>query len=146
VEYEKITEVSKQTSLFRRVEHECVVLLQGFFRRSIQKRMEYRCLRDGVCPIYKQNRNRCQACRFKKCITVGMSRDCEFRKRLIIVLIEFLLQKRSTAEKEHFIFVRAQYDSAMKQRKKRKQSNPCFFQIRSLVQVFFKALWFKAIF
>ncbi|KJH44128.1 zinc finger, C4 type [Dictyocaulus viviparus] len=48
---------------------------KGFFRRSIQKRMEYRCLRDGVCPIYKQNRNRCQACRFKKCITVGMSRD-----------------------------------------------------------------------
>lgn len=53
---------------------------QGFFRRSIQKRMEYRCLRDGACPIYKQNRNRCQACRFKKCIAVGMSRDCEFLK------------------------------------------------------------------
>ncbi|KAJ1358779.1 hypothetical protein KIN20_017297 [Parelaphostrongylus tenuis] len=51
---------------------------KGFFRRSIQKRMEYRCLRDGVCPIYKQNRNRCQACRFKKCITVGMSRDLRF--------------------------------------------------------------------
>ncbi|EPB72588.1 hypothetical protein ANCCEY_08332 [Ancylostoma ceylanicum] len=49
--------------------------LQGFFRRSIQKRMEYRCLRDGECPIFKQNRNRCQACRFKKCIVVGMSRD-----------------------------------------------------------------------
>ncbi|KAK5977448.1 Nuclear receptor domain-containing protein [Trichostrongylus colubriformis] len=48
---------------------------KGFFRRSIQKRMEYRCLRDGACPIYKQNRNRCQACRFKKCISVGMSRD-----------------------------------------------------------------------
>lgn len=48
---------------------------KGFFRRSIQKRMEYRCLRDGACPIYKQNRNRCQACRFKKCIAVGMSRD-----------------------------------------------------------------------
>ncbi|KAK6011468.1 zinc finger, C4 type [Ostertagia ostertagi] len=48
---------------------------KGFFRRSIQKRMEYRCLRDAACPIYKQNRNRCQACRFKKCITVGMSRD-----------------------------------------------------------------------
>ncbi|VDP01691.1 unnamed protein product [Heligmosomoides polygyrus] len=53
---------------------------KGFFRRSIQKRMEYRCLRDGACPIYKQNRNRCQACRFKKCIAVGMSRDCEFLK------------------------------------------------------------------
>ncbi|CAJ0610235.1 unnamed protein product [Cylicocyclus nassatus] len=48
---------------------------KGFFRRSIQKRMEYRCLRDGDCSIFKQNRNRCQACRFKKCVVVGMSRE-----------------------------------------------------------------------
>ncbi|RCN49887.1 zinc finger, C4 type [Ancylostoma caninum] len=44
--------------------------------------MEYRCLRDGECPVFKQNRNRCQACRFKKCIAVGMSRDCEFPEAL----------------------------------------------------------------
>ncbi|EYC38124.1 hypothetical protein Y032_0741g1980 [Ancylostoma ceylanicum] len=55
---------------------------KGFFRRSIQKRMEYRCLRDGECPIFKQNRNRCQACRFKKCIVVGMSRDSSLPRSL----------------------------------------------------------------
>uniref|UniRef100_A0A0N5B1B5 Nuclear receptor domain-containing protein n=1 Tax=Syphacia muris TaxID=451379 RepID=A0A0N5B1B5_9BILA len=49
---------------------------KGFFRRSIQKRMEYRCMRDGQCQISRLNRNRCQYCRFKKCIDVGMSRDC----------------------------------------------------------------------
>ncbi|CAN7998628.1 unnamed protein product, partial [Ixodes hexagonus] len=48
---------------------------QGFFRRSIQKQIEYRCLRDGKCLVIRLNRNRCQYCRFKKCLAVGMSRD-----------------------------------------------------------------------
>ncbi|XP_041987618.1 ecdysone-induced protein 78C-like [Aricia agestis] len=48
---------------------------KGFFRRSIQKQIEYRCLRDGKCLVIRLNRNRCQFCRFKKCIAVGMSRD-----------------------------------------------------------------------
>nr|XP_026497132.1 ecdysone-induced protein 78C [Vanessa tameamea] len=48
---------------------------KGFFRRSIQKQIEYRCLRDGKCLVIRLNRNRCQYCRFKKCLAVGMSRD-----------------------------------------------------------------------
>ncbi|KAK2149499.1 hypothetical protein LSH36_449g03009 [Paralvinella palmiformis] len=48
---------------------------KGFFRRSIQKQIEYRCLRDGKCLVMRLNRNRCQYCRFKKCLAVGMSRD-----------------------------------------------------------------------
>ncbi|XP_059611228.1 ecdysone-induced protein 78C [Phlebotomus argentipes] len=48
---------------------------KGFFRRSIQKQIEYRCLRDGKCLVIRLNRNRCQFCRFKKCLSVGMSRD-----------------------------------------------------------------------
>jgi len=50
---------------------------KGFFRRSIQKQIEYRCLRDGKCLVIRLNRNRCQYCRFKKCLAVGMSRDCK---------------------------------------------------------------------
>lgn len=51
---------------------------KGFFRRSIQKQIEYRCLRDGKCLVIRLNRNRCQYCRFKKCLAVGMSRDCKY--------------------------------------------------------------------
>lgn len=54
---------------------------QGFFRRSIQKQIEYRCLRDGKCLVIRLNRNRCQYCRFKKCLAVGMSRDCKWPNR-----------------------------------------------------------------
>ncbi|VDO06487.1 unnamed protein product [Rodentolepis nana] len=48
---------------------------KGFFRRSIQKQIEYKCLRDGNCLVVRLNRNRCQYCRFKKCLKVGMSKD-----------------------------------------------------------------------
>ena len=49
---------------------------KGFFRRSIQKQMSYKCMKDGACVIILLNRNRCQHCRFKKCIMMGMSREC----------------------------------------------------------------------
>ncbi|KAL2080579.1 hypothetical protein ACEWY4_024372 [Coilia grayii] len=49
---------------------------KGFFRRSIQQNIQYKkCLKNESCPIMRINRNRCQQCRFKKCLVVGMSRD-----------------------------------------------------------------------
>ncbi|OWF42026.1 uncharacterized protein LOC110461666 [Mizuhopecten yessoensis] len=49
---------------------------KGFFRRSIQQKIQYRpCLKNQQCNIMRVNRNRCQYCRLKKCIAVGMSRD-----------------------------------------------------------------------
>lgn len=57
--------------------HSCVApAFQGFFRRSIQQNIQYkRCLKNENCSIVRINRNRCQQCRFKKCLSVGMSRD-----------------------------------------------------------------------
>lgn len=49
---------------------------KGFFRRSIQQNIQYKkCLLNDNCPIMRISRNRCQQCRFKKCLKVGMSRD-----------------------------------------------------------------------
>lgn len=56
----------------------CVCCGQGFFRRSIQQKIQYRpCTKNQQCSILRINRNRCQYCRLKKCISVGMSRDGE---------------------------------------------------------------------
>lgn len=48
---------------------------KGFFRRSVQKNMQYTCQKDKDCVINRVTRNRCQYCRFTKCFTVGMSKE-----------------------------------------------------------------------
>ncbi|XP_058287123.1 peroxisome proliferator-activated receptor alpha [Hylobates moloch] len=46
----------------------------GFFRRTIRLKLVYdKC--DRSCKIQKKNRNKCQYCRFHKCLSVGMSHN-----------------------------------------------------------------------
>ncbi|EFO16435.1 hypothetical protein LOAG_12073 [Loa loa] len=45
---------------------------KSFFRRSIQKKAEYECSRDGNCIVTVEGRNKCQSCRLKKCLKMGM--------------------------------------------------------------------------
>ncbi|XP_053706450.1 peroxisome proliferator-activated receptor delta b isoform X2 [Synchiropus splendidus] len=47
---------------------------KGFFRRTVRMKLDYeRCERS--CKIQKKNRNKCQYCRFQKCLSLGMSHD-----------------------------------------------------------------------
>lgn len=47
---------------------------KGFFRRTIRLKLVYdKC--DRSCKIQKKNRNKCQYCRFHKCLSVGMSHN-----------------------------------------------------------------------
>ncbi|XP_055963074.1 peroxisome proliferator-activated receptor alpha [Sorex fumeus] len=47
---------------------------KGFFRRTIRLKLVYdKC--DRSCKIQKKNRNKCQSCRFHKCLSVGMSHN-----------------------------------------------------------------------
>ena len=48
---------------------------KGFFRRAQQNQANYSCPRQGNCNIDRSNRNRCQHCRLKKCVNLGMSRE-----------------------------------------------------------------------
>lgn len=45
---------------------------KGFFKRTVQNRKNYVCLRGGPCPISIATRKKCPACRFEKCLQRGM--------------------------------------------------------------------------
>lgn len=49
------------------------------FQRTVQKNAKYVCLANKNCPVDKRRRNRCQFCRFQKCLVVGMVREGMFR-------------------------------------------------------------------
>ncbi|XP_053574987.1 peroxisome proliferator-activated receptor alpha [Bombina bombina] len=47
---------------------------KGFFRRTLRLKLVYdKC--ERMCKIQKKNRNKCQYCRFEKCLGVGMSHN-----------------------------------------------------------------------
>ena len=48
---------------------------KGFFKRTVQKNAKYVCLAEKNCPVDKRRRNRCQFCRFQKCLAVGMVKE-----------------------------------------------------------------------
>nr|XP_009939600.1 PREDICTED: nuclear receptor subfamily 4 group A member 3 [Opisthocomus hoazin] len=43
--------------------------------RTVQKNAKYVCLANKNCPVDKRRRNRCQYCRFQKCLSVGMVKE-----------------------------------------------------------------------
>jgi len=55
-----------------------LVDVTGFFRRSITKNAVYQCKYGNGCEIDMYMRRKCQECRLKKCLTVGMRPECKF--------------------------------------------------------------------
>nr|AAC80008.1 retinoic acid X receptor [Tripedalia cystophora] len=66
---------------------------KGFFKRSVRNNRKYSCLGKRHCDTDKKSRNRCQYCRFQKCVQVGMKPEAvqdetlkkerkDYRKRL----------------------------------------------------------------
>ena len=45
---------------------------KGFFKRSVRKNVKYNCLGSNTCIVNKTMRNRCQSCRWQKCVNSGM--------------------------------------------------------------------------
>lgn len=50
---------------------------KGFFKRSVRKNLTYSCRSKQDCVINKHHRNRCQFCRLRKCLKMGMKTECE---------------------------------------------------------------------
>ncbi|CAH2312089.1 nuclear receptor subfamily 2 group C member 2 [Pelobates cultripes] len=48
---------------------------KGFFKRSVRKSLAYSCRSSQDCVINKHHRNRCQFCRLKKCLEMGMKME-----------------------------------------------------------------------
>ncbi|XP_023931072.1 estrogen-related receptor gamma-like [Lingula anatina] len=48
---------------------------KAFFKRTIQGNIEYTCPANANCEINKRRRKACQACRFKKCLLMGMLKE-----------------------------------------------------------------------
>ncbi|KHJ41828.1 zinc finger, C4 type [Trichuris suis] len=57
---------------------------KGFFKRTVRKDLTYSCRESRHCVIDKRQRNRCQHCRYQKCLMMGMKREAvqEERQRL----------------------------------------------------------------
>ncbi|XP_062315571.1 peroxisome proliferator-activated receptor gamma [Osmerus eperlanus] len=72
---------------------------KGFFRRTIRLKLVYdHC--DLHCRIHKKSRNKCQYCRFQKCLMVGMSHNAIRFGRMPQAEKEKLLAEFST-DMEH---------------------------------------------
>uniref|UniRef100_UPI0035900708 retinoic acid receptor RXR-alpha-B-like isoform X1 n=2 Tax=Myxine glutinosa TaxID=7769 RepID=UPI0035900708 len=48
---------------------------KGFFKRTVRKDLTYTCRDTRDCLIDKRQRNRCQYCRYQKCLAMGMKRE-----------------------------------------------------------------------
>ncbi|XP_054836714.1 retinoic acid receptor RXR-gamma [Eublepharis macularius] len=54
---------------------------KGFFKRTIRKDLLYTCRDNKDCLIDKRQRNRCQYCRYQKCLAMGMKREAVQEER-----------------------------------------------------------------
>ncbi|XP_057261334.1 retinoic acid receptor RXR-beta-like, partial [Pezoporus wallicus] len=54
---------------------------KGFFKRTIRKDLSYSCRDNRACVVDKRQRNRCQFCRYQKCLASGMKREAVQEER-----------------------------------------------------------------
>ncbi|XP_016349950.1 retinoic acid receptor RXR-beta-A isoform X7 [Sinocyclocheilus anshuiensis] len=54
---------------------------KGFFKRTVRKDLSYTCRDIKDCLVDKRQRNRCQYCRYQKCLAMGMKREAVQEER-----------------------------------------------------------------
>lgn len=59
---------------------------KGFFKRTVRKDLSYTCRDNKECLVDKRQRNRCQYCRYQKCLAMGMKREGMWKGRVQLCL------------------------------------------------------------
>nr|AAX37291.1 nuclear receptor usp/RXR [Xenos peckii] len=54
---------------------------KGFFKRTVRKDLTYACREEKSCLVDRRQRNRCQYCRYQKCLAMGMKREAVQEER-----------------------------------------------------------------
>ncbi|XP_053544989.1 peroxisome proliferator-activated receptor gamma isoform X2 [Bombina bombina] len=93
---------------------------KGFFRRTIRLKLVYeRC--DLNCRIHKKSRNKCQYCRFQKCLSVGMSHNAirfgrmpQAEKEKLLAEISSDMDHLNPESADQRVLAKHLYDSYMK--------------------------------
>jgi len=76
---------------------------KGFFKRSITQGVPYRCFFGDRCVINLETRNRCKACRFKRCLQQGMAIESVKMGRIPKKLKEKALREHQKQQERQFL-------------------------------------------
>ncbi|KAM8931131.1 peroxisome proliferator-activated receptor gamma [Pelodytes ibericus] len=93
---------------------------KGFFRRTIRLKLIYeRC--ELNCRIHKKSRNKCQFCRFQKCLSVGMSHNAirfgrmpQAEKEKLLAEISSDIDQLNPESADQRVLAKHLYDSYLK--------------------------------
>lgn len=77
---------------------------KGFFRRSITKNAVYQCKYGNDCDIDMYMRRKCQECRLKKCLSVGMRPECKYLANLYYHIFRSV-KRDFQAEKSYYFYL-----------------------------------------
>uniref|UniRef100_A0A8C6TTP9 Nuclear receptor subfamily 2, group C, member 2 n=1 Tax=Neogobius melanostomus TaxID=47308 RepID=A0A8C6TTP9_9GOBI len=85
---------------------------KGFFKRSVRKNLTYSCRSKQDCVINKHHRNRCQFCRLRKCLKMGMKTESVQSERKPIEIIP-REKHGNCAASTHKIYIRKDLNSPL---------------------------------
>ncbi len=75
---------------------------KGFFKRTVRKDLTYACRDERNCMIDKRQRNRCQYCRYMKCLAMGMKREGEYLIAILHVQFIFYMYSICIVHRSRF--------------------------------------------
>ncbi|KAL3998896.1 Zinc finger C4 type (two domains) family protein [Acanthocheilonema viteae] len=78
---------------------------KGFFRRTVQQKIAYKCKAIERCEISKTSRNVCQFCRFQKCIHNGMTKSLVLNETERVAKRKMISDNRERRKLEHLRIV-----------------------------------------